>query len=152
MREEKYKDLSERGRNWHAVFRKLLQKPRARGYGRSKVSVAIARCRKLHYLRKLWDILKPSVVLAFNYEIADCIGRENRQWPALPRIFMSIPHFRIQFAYYIRFRRLYLFLYIFLLIFLEITLLKNILHVESKIINLRNVFYYDRNLNGSRFK
>lgn len=36
--------------------------------------------------------------------------------------------------------------------FLEITLLKNILHVESKIINLRNVFYYDRNLNGSRFK
>lgn len=59
-------------------FQKLLQ-PRVRGYGWSKVSVAIARCRKLHYLRKLWDILKPSVVLAFNYEIADCIGRENRQ-------------------------------------------------------------------------
>lgn len=30
-----------------------------------------------------------SVVVVFNYEIVDCIGRENRQHPALPRIFIS---------------------------------------------------------------
>ena len=28
-------------------------------------------------------------MVIFNYEIVDCIGRENRQHPALPRIFIS---------------------------------------------------------------